>query len=180
MTGDVLLLLCAFFITGTEPRNSLSDGVIASQNFFTVSNGVKQGGILSPHLFTVYMDDLRVNVNKLQIGCLYAGAIMNHMIYADDLCVFSPSVSGLRKLTDCCAEYGNMFDITHNANKYFCMVIDNKPRGTKTIHLVVINNHTLKNVNTLAILQTITLLMMTILPGRKYVSMRRQMFSQKI
>ena len=31
-TGDVLLLLCAFFITGTEPRNSLSDGVVASQN----------------------------------------------------------------------------------------------------------------------------------------------------
>ena len=30
---DVLLLLFAFFITGTEPRNSLSDGVVASQNF---------------------------------------------------------------------------------------------------------------------------------------------------
>ena len=57
LTGDVLLLLFAFFITGTEPRNSLSDGVVASQNFFTVSNGVKQGGILSPHLFNVYMDD---------------------------------------------------------------------------------------------------------------------------
>ena len=29
----VLLLLCAFFITGTELRNSLSDCVVASQNF---------------------------------------------------------------------------------------------------------------------------------------------------
>ena len=65
--------------------------------FFTVSNGVKQGGILSPHLFNVYMDDLSVNLNKLQIGCLYAGTIMNDMMYADDLCVFSPSVEGLRK-----------------------------------------------------------------------------------
>ena len=55
---------------------------------FTVSNGVKQGGILSPHLFNVYMDDLSVNLNRLQIGCLYAGTIMNHMMYADDLCVF--------------------------------------------------------------------------------------------
>ena len=65
------------------------------------------------------------------------------MMYADDLCVFSPSVAGLRKLTDCCAEYGNMFDITYNANKSFCMVIDNKPRDKKNIHAVVINNHTL-------------------------------------
>ena len=82
--------------------------------FFTVSNGVKQGGIL-----------------------------WNHMMYADDLCVFSTSVAGLRKLTDCCAEYGNMFDITYNANKSFCMVIDNTPRDKKNIHPVVINNYTL-------------------------------------
>ena len=61
----------------------------------------------------------------------------------DMMCVFSPSVAGLRKLTDCCAEYGNMFDITYNANKSFCMVIDNKSRDKNNIHPVVINNHTL-------------------------------------
>ena len=89
------------------------------------------------------MDDLSVNLNKLQIGCFYAETIMNHMMYADDLCGFSPSVAGLRKLTDCCAEYGNMFDITYNANKSFCLVIDNKARDKKNIHPVVINTHTL-------------------------------------
>ena len=68
---------------------------------------------------------------------------MNHMMYADDLCVFSPSIAWLRKLTDCCTAYGNMFDITSNANKSFCMVIDNKPEDKKNIHPVVINNHTL-------------------------------------
>ena len=67
---------------------------------FTVSNGVKQGGILSPHLFNVYMDDLTVNLNNLQIGCLDGGTIMNHMMHADDLCVFPPCVAGLRKFTD--------------------------------------------------------------------------------
>ena len=87
--------------------------------FVTVSNGAKRAGILSPHLFNDYMDDLSVNLNKLN----YAGIIMNHMMYADNLCVFSPSVSGLRKLTVCCAEYGNMFDITYNANKSICRVI---------------------------------------------------------
>ena len=32
-----------------------------------LSNGVKHGGILSLHLLSVYMDDLSVSVNKLQI-----------------------------------------------------------------------------------------------------------------
>ena len=63
-------------------------------------------------------------------------------MYTVDLCVFSPSVSGLRKLTDCCVEYGNMFDITYNANKSFCMVTDNKPGDKKNIHPVVSNNQT--------------------------------------
>ena len=31
---------------------------------FTVSNGVRQGGILSPFLLNVYMDDLSVNLKK--------------------------------------------------------------------------------------------------------------------
>ena len=39
------------------------------------------------------------------------------MTYDDDICICSPSVSGLMKFTDFFAEYGSMFDITHNANK---------------------------------------------------------------
>ena len=112
-------------------------------SFFTVSNGVKQGGILSPHLFNVYMDDLSVNLNKLYIGCLYAGTLINHLMYADDLCIFSPSVAGLRKLTDCCAKYGELFNITYNAKKSFCMVIDNQSQDRKHFHCIHLDNHPL-------------------------------------
>ena len=30
---------------------------------FTVTNGVRQGGILSPHLFNLYMDNLSIKLN---------------------------------------------------------------------------------------------------------------------
>ena len=100
----VQLLLYTFYTTGTVPNNLPSDGVKDFLAFvlFQNSNGVKQGGILSPHLFNVYMDDLSVNLNKLQIGCLYGGTLINHLMYADDLCIFSPSVGGLRKLRLLC------------------------------------------------------------------------------
>ena len=35
---------------------------------FTVSNGVKQGGIISPILFNVYMDGVSVLLNSSNIG----------------------------------------------------------------------------------------------------------------
>ena len=97
----------------------------------------------SPHLFNVYMDDLSVNLNKLHIGCLYAGTLINHLMYADDLCICSPIVARLRNITDCCAKYGELFNITYNAKKSFCMVIGNKPQDRKNCHCIHLDNHPL-------------------------------------
>ena len=36
---------------------------------FPIANGVKQGGILSPLLFSVYMDDLSLQLHRQPIGC---------------------------------------------------------------------------------------------------------------
>ena len=35
---------------------------------FTVANGVKQGGVISPILFNIYMDTLSIALNSLGIG----------------------------------------------------------------------------------------------------------------
>ena len=104
---------------------------------------------------------------------------MNNIMYADDLCIFSPSVSGLRKLIDHSAEYSNMFDITYNANNLNVWLLITNLRTRKIVTLllpITIHYFTLRNLKTLAILSTITLLRMMILPGRKYAFTLRQMF----
>ena len=50
---------------------------------FKVSNGVRQGGILSPFLFNVYyiyVDDLSVNLMKCPTGCIAGGTVVNHLM----------------------------------------------------------------------------------------------------
>ena len=61
---------------------------------FHVGNGVRQGGILSPFLFNLYMDELSCRLNKCNIGCMCGDLRVNHLMYADDLVVFCPYSGG--------------------------------------------------------------------------------------
>ena len=38
---------------------------------FSVSNGVRKGGIFSPYLFCVYMYDLIKKLNNVNAGCVH-------------------------------------------------------------------------------------------------------------
>ena len=55
-------------------------------NVFNVTNGDRQGVILSPKLFNIYIDGLRKILNNSLIGGSLGGKRINHMLYADDLC----------------------------------------------------------------------------------------------
>ena len=89
--------------------------------FFGVSNGVRQGGILSPYLFAVYIEQLSKDLNRVPAGCYIGNTLVNHIIYADDICCFSPSVAGLQDLLSVCDSFSYKNGIVFNSNKSQCM-----------------------------------------------------------
>ena len=70
----------------------------AYSSSFSVSNGVKQGGILPAILFNVYMDDLSVSLNSSNIERRIRNIFFNHLCYADDLCLVSLLSAGMQTL----------------------------------------------------------------------------------
>ena len=84
---------------------------------FTISNGVRQGGVLSPYLFSVYFDQLSESLNAVRSGCYVGKICINHIFFADDITLFSPSLTGLQELVDVCYDYARSHDIEFNCNK---------------------------------------------------------------
>ena len=90
--------------------------------YFNVSNGVRQGGIISPRLFNVYIDELNYALASSGVGCNIGGTFVNNLSYADDMVILSPSVKGLRVLLEKCETFAASHDIIYNTKKTECML----------------------------------------------------------
>ena len=87
------------------------NGILSSP--FPVTIGVGQGGVLSPILFTVYIDELLQGLQKLGVGCHWEGMFC----YADDLALIAPSAHALRRMLQVCLDFASEKNMIFNAGK---------------------------------------------------------------
>ena len=92
---------------------------------FDVTNGVRQGGILSPLLFTVYVDELLIKLKSNGIGCHMGNQFVGALGYADDIILLCPTVAGLKKMISICEEYAKEHSIMFNGSKSKYLVFGN-------------------------------------------------------
>ena len=85
--------------------------------YFSMSNGVKHGGVLSAILFTIYIDKLLCKLKRSELGCRMGNSYVGALSYADDITLLCPSIRGLNKMLDICNSFADMYDIKFNAKK---------------------------------------------------------------
>ena len=83
---------------------------------FNVLNGVRQGAILSPTLFSIYIDDLFDILKKSGFGCMIKGYYYGAVSYADDIVLLCPSLHGLQQMINITKEFFDNLDLVISLN----------------------------------------------------------------
>ena len=108
--------------------------------FFRMGNGIRQGSVLSPYLFNVYVDGLNRNLSSAGVGCHIAGTPLNNFSYADDLAIVAPSATAMNELLGICDKFAADNHIVYNTTKSVSMVILPPRMKFETVPNLYLNN----------------------------------------
>lgn len=99
---------------------------------FTSQVGVKQGCILNPYLFSIYMNDLTQLFDASCDPPILQDRKISCLLYADDMVLLSESADGLQKCLDKLQIYCDNWNLHVNIDKTKVMIFNKSGRILKT------------------------------------------------
>ena len=83
---------------------------------FRIVNGTRQGSVLSPSLWALYMDELLVRLRKLGVGCYIGGVYYGAVIFADDVALLAPCRSAMQQMLSVCEQYAKEHNLVFSSD----------------------------------------------------------------
>ena len=93
--------------------NTLSSSVLWNSKIsrkFAIKQGVRQGAILSPLLYSIFVDALLDQLTASGLGATLNGIFCGAPMYADDLALISGSPSELQSMLDIVDAYSTLWN----------------------------------------------------------------------
>ena len=101
-------------------KDSLSDN-------FSIGNGVRQGAVLSPLLFNLYIDMLFIRLHDLGLGCHIGPIFAGSFGYTGDVVFVAPTVYAMDTMIKDSAQISDKIGLFLNPlkSKLLCYNVDN-------------------------------------------------------
>ena len=82
----------------------------------TITNGTRQGAILSPNFWAIYADPLLERLRGLGLGAHVAGLFVGAVCYADDVLLIAPTRSAMQRMIYEMEEFARESNIIFSTN----------------------------------------------------------------
>ena len=106
-----------------------------------LSNGVRQGGVLSGLFFSIYINDLIDKISAMDVGCKIDIVRDNIVAYADDVVLLATSAHALQLLLEVAYLEASALKLNFNCNKTKILIFRSSNRrssGTSTTDFLLI------------------------------------------
>ena len=135
----LIFIRLLIFMYMNQSANVRWNGDISKQ--FSISNGVKQGMVLSALLYCIYCSQLMVRLREKRTGCWINCDYLGILSYSDDNLLLSPSLDGLQDMLKTCEDYAREHNLTFSTHlsprksKTKCLSFLHKKRPLRQLQL---------------------------------------------
>ena len=99
------------------------------------------------HICLLILDDLSNELNNIRAWCCIGEVLLNHLIFADDICIFFPNLHWLQRIPDVRKGYEKSHGIIFNCNKTVCMWFKAKSAKSTVTSLLTLCSQNVKSVD---------------------------------